>query len=948
MSKYCKDCGQPKHDCCCHHHPVRPTPLPPLPAPYSGDSNYELLGHYWKRIDNLERSFQHVLCDANSTLKVLERRAVHIGGYYSPKTVKLEEGYSAEDGAVYFLTRINHIDSTCKPVIPELRLAYKSTTNSEVKEPMFEASISEIADKMWPANPTLDGGWMGHVVQNGVPLPSNADNDYWTVGFTKRGRLKVYSNRIDPVQLRKDQIYNSMGCYGVTALDGQWTDASYRAQIPNQDTLQARVLMGQNPETKQTFVLSTGAYDNNGMLTRTATDILLGYGCSTVVEMVNGADAAMTDKGRLLFTPEEKERPRMYAYWYISRKRSFTNDYQRELAVLYQKLGAQQWELYLIRNEISDLQNTVGDHESRLASLEARMTAAEASITELLKLVDRVDIIEATIQDIEDRLALAEAQVELNKADIAALKIALASLQATVVELNTLVMMILDSVNELKTIVERIEQYLASLGDLGDIQNIITQLNDHEARIAALETWRPLIAAQITGLRDSIVHETSEREAADSAIWDELNRLSSTYSIRGSVQNYSDLASVTPVATNDGWIVIDDETRGDQTSVYVWSGTDWVYSGRLGIDVANYYDKTEIDNLLAQIEAGIPPDGSFIVNTGSLAQPTASAISVQAPVGNLGLSTSTGPKIEVSETGMLPIDTPYNLGSANAAYTNVFATSARVENINTPGPRLDMSIQNSLFLYAGASQIAPYSDLIVTAGAPSNRFKGVWTDRINNEGTIILATSGDTFAVSASAIMPLSAGKNLGGAGAANTYSNAYISTTHGNLDGNATTATTATNLTTPLTVNGVRADRAGTITVPTSSEVAEYINSYQEQTITPSGATGSLTCRYYTNTKKLYVFGAIVYSNTIPDNATVVFTLPAFVPTPTTYKDVYACTNAFGSATNKICTCNAAIETNKTVRITNNGFPATTNPRSDYDTLQFSWQAIDCYTWDS
>lgn len=399
----CPVCGKPHGSCGCGCH--KPTPIPPLPPPHCG-SPYENDKFLYQKMQECINAVNNLLCGADSTLKAIESRAVNIGGYYDPKTVSVKEGYSGEDGSAYWLTRIRSRDQRCSPVFMELHLAYNDTTNSGTKEDIMHASNVELADKMWPAMQFTDAGWFGHVRQRGIPLPSNITGEYegyFTVGFTRSGRMKWYANTVNPSQLSRDQIENSMGCYGITAINGEFTDASYRQYIPKQTEKVGRVLMGQNPETKDVYIISTGSYENTqGMLTKTCTDILLGYGCTTVAEVATDAASAMTDKGALLYAPLDNNVPRLNAFWFISRKRHFTNDYQYELATLMQKWGAQQWQLYLLRQAVTDMQDQVTDHGNRIDNLEDRVTALEQWRA----------TVEAKLVEIDGELAALDAKID--------------------------------------------------------------------------------------------------------------------------------------------------------------------------------------------------------------------------------------------------------------------------------------------------------------------------------------------------------------------------------------------------------------------------------------------------------------------------------------------------------------------------------------------------------
>lgn len=669
--------------------PPMPSQMPPVPPRHCGTDPYAQMEELRRAVNGSIAAVNQLLDKSCGTLKAIESRAVNIGAYYSPKSVNTRESYSAEDGSKYWLTRVRHKDTAGRPINMELHFAYMDTGNNGVVEPIFEASYVEMADKMFTA--MTDASWFGHVRQNGVPVPSNVDNDYYTMGFTRSGTLKWYQNSVAPSQLSRDQIVNSMGVFGITAIDGQWTDDSYRTHIPTQDEKVPRVLVGQNPESKETFILSTGTFeDTSGMLTKTATDLLTGYGCKTVIEVATGAKVAMLDKGAMLFAPTDNKVPECVAYWYISKKRHFTNDYQRELALLFQQWGAQQWQLSLLRDAVTNVEDDLADVVSRVDNLEDRVVLLETWQTEVN---DKLDEIDGSIADINNQLAALDAKIEQEiqdrkdadevlqgnidaeseareaadkvlqdniNAEEAARIAADEALQQQITDnldiLNQEIQDRITAVQELRAALDveiqaRIDgdtQLLALYEDLraqlvqlqADLNvlanrvetnyNTLYELysglrdsyNQLSAWFADLQATLTAIDNVITGI-NSAINEikqtllTLEECCAEMQDWkltvdadledihDQLTALQSYFSIRGSVQNYSDLADITGQAANDGYIVIDDETREDQTSIYVWDGSEWVYAGRLGIDIANYYTKSEIDALLAGVETDL-------------------------------------------------------------------------------------------------------------------------------------------------------------------------------------------------------------------------------------------------------------------------------------------------------------------------------------------------------
>ena len=116
--------------------------------------------------------------------------------------------------------------------------------------------------------------------------------------------------------------------------------------------------MGQNLETREVIFLVCGNENDvnrKGMTSKACADILLQYGCDIAVELCEGSSAGACDKGSLMFVPDGDNVPNAYAFWYISRKCFFRNDYQRELAELMQNYGRCIWETFLNYKRIVQL-----------------------------------------------------------------------------------------------------------------------------------------------------------------------------------------------------------------------------------------------------------------------------------------------------------------------------------------------------------------------------------------------------------------------------------------------------------------------------------------------------------------------------------------------------------------------------------------------------------------
>lgn len=363
------DCGMPEWNdpCNCHDTPnfcppPKPPfcPQPPVPSVVQGMSLYEAMQDLSNRVNICIDTYNHVMAENYRTLRNLEKQAEENGSYYGPCDIYVEEGYSAEESAAYKIIHKKVVDRRGEPIRLELHFAYNNTTNSKIEQSIDSASKIELADKIFIAQPKTDKGWYGNVIWHGAPLPSDPEASLYSVGFTRSGQMKVYSNSVTADRMISDGIENSMGCSGVLVQNGEITDSAWYENIPDYNIQSSRVLLGQNFTTQEVMIFVTGKENDEnkqGMTSLRCAQILKDYGCNLVVEISEGLNAGAMDKGSLLFTPEDKQMPNAYAFWYISRKCHYRNDYERELAELVQNYGACMWQGYLNKENILDLRN---------------------------------------------------------------------------------------------------------------------------------------------------------------------------------------------------------------------------------------------------------------------------------------------------------------------------------------------------------------------------------------------------------------------------------------------------------------------------------------------------------------------------------------------------------------------------------------------------------------
>lgn len=465
-----------------HMHLHKPQPMQPIPArpvsPYNPSSTMSL----WGEVDKLRQQVNSAVAATNQaahclydTARQISSRAIDEKAYYNPHDVIAEEGYSAEMSAKYTIIRLKDKDCEGFPIRVQLRPAYSNTTNSGIKEECFTASHTELADKLFSAIPA-GSSWYGIPFLDGRPLPSTNDATRYTVGFTKRGTLKVYDNALYTAeQLRRDCITDAMGCAGIICNDGKAAHESQYNLVPGYKAKQSRVCMGQNYDSKETFFLVTGFYDNPGMTTLACGEILARYGCTIAVEICQGASAAALDKGKLIVTPDDATIPETNAYWFISRKCIYRKKSTFEIAIVMQKLGVVDYRSLCNSYAIKDLQFRMDNAEDNIQELFARVGQLEKDVVKL-----REDL----TKEIADRIAADKAL----QAEIDALEALLQKLTETV---NGLISD-MQNLNRLYAgLVDRMESIEADQTAInGRLDHLLTHMETLDTTMASLlEQW---------------------------------------------------------------------------------------------------------------------------------------------------------------------------------------------------------------------------------------------------------------------------------------------------------------------------------------------------------------------------------------------------------------------------------------------------------------------------
>ena len=503
--------------------------MPPVPSVVEGESLYEAVNNCIDRVNVCMDTYNSVMAECYKTLHNLQRAAEENGAYYGPADVWTEEGYDADSSAKYFIIHKRHVDRRGQPIFMELGLAYDNATNSKIEQSIFSASKVKYADKIVVAQPKTEKGWYGKAIWHGAPIQADPAANLWTVGFTKGGFMRVYSNGTGVDTMLADTVFNAMGCSGVLIQDGALTSEMYYNQIPDYNKQTSRVIMGQNIATGEVLILVTG-HENDvnakGMTSIAAANILLQRGATIAVELCEGESAAACDKGQLMFTPETKTVPTAYCFWYITRRRFYKNDYERELAELMQNYGQCIWEGYLNGEKIQDIaadlaaeidraQNAENNLDAAIKAEQARAEAAEGQLN--TKIEAETTRAEAAEKALDAKITAETERAEAAEADLQE-QITNEVNRATAAEAD-----LQEQITEEVTRAKAREDEIA--GDLADEVNRATLEENRLNGLITTETQRAKDAEAT--LQTNIDNEQQAREDADTALGGRIDALSS-------------------------------------------------------------------------------------------------------------------------------------------------------------------------------------------------------------------------------------------------------------------------------------------------------------------------------------------------------------------------------------------------------------------------------------
>ena len=461
--------------------------------PYVPGYNLEQqLNYINDKLDCYMQTYEQVMANCYKTLHDLETTAELNGSYFANCEVNTQEGYNTEQSAIYKIIQIDPCDKNGRSIKMKLNFAYNNTTNSKIEQSIFGASKAVSADKMFIAQPMMENGWYGHVIQQGQLMPSDqTQTTLYTFGFTKHGTMKVYSNAIDVQQLFNDGIENSIGCCAQIIINGALSGEYSTA--PNYNTQTSRICVGQNYQNKKTYILICDVRNDEnhkGLTTEECANILLGYGCNVAVEVNEGNSVFALDKGYPMVDCTENTNG--YCFWYITKAPEFTNTLQAEIVTLYQQQGQCAYDYCLSKKKITGI-------ETDIDSLQDSINTINTSIDNIN---NNIEQLQTDIDNINTNIDAINGNITNIKGDISEINSAIDGINSNLSEITGRVKTCEDNISTLQTNYTALQQL---------VNNINTTVNNHTGSIVTLQ-------GQVGNLQTSLTAVQSQLTSMDNTV----------------------------------------------------------------------------------------------------------------------------------------------------------------------------------------------------------------------------------------------------------------------------------------------------------------------------------------------------------------------------------------------------------------------------------------------
>lgn len=643
-------CTPPPYDhsindepCNCNPAPMRPDPMcpippvKPVPPMIQGYSIPEAMNYTISRVNECIRQWNEISGNCFQAMNECVAAARMNDVYYDDCEVHYQEGYSTEDSCTYSIIEKKSVDRHGKPIFVKLGLAYDNSTNSGVKQPIFDVSFIKRANMVITAVPTSQNTWNGPAVYQGAPIPGTEDENGFVYGFNRHGALKWFGANVTQQALCQNQMVDVIGgC--IPAI----TDGSLTTQIAEYTKKGAVTAIGWRNSDNSTFFFQAGNQDQPGMAPVNVAKLLLDNGCTTGVitsfienENLNESNG-MLYLGQMCQAPTAGKEPENLAYWYITKGPCFNNSFRDTIAELVQQVGKNAWRNYLLGVEVSYFDERITQNYEDIQEEIARAMQAENWLQENInKEVERAMTAEGYLQtniNAEVNRATAAEQAEKERAMAAEealdAKIEAETTRATNAE-NDLHQQIVDETSRAKQAETANTEAIAA-------EKLRAQTRENEIQTALDSEIAKRIAAD-NDIINAIEQEVLARRAADTALQNSIDATKNE--LKGDIQDVQDsVNSITGGQTNLPYLKLTGGTlsgpvnfssqdtitlgRGPTadmeaaTKLYVDNAVAAGGGGGSGGDVSKEYVDEQISNVQSQIDGKVSKTGDTM--TGAL------------------------------------------------------------------------------------------------------------------------------------------------------------------------------------------------------------------------------------------------------------------------------------------------------------------------------------------
>lgn len=350
--------------------------LPPI-TPVPGTSAEEQMERVYAKVNELINKQNEYTEKVYGAYDEIVHSAICNDAYYNE--IRTEEAYLPEAGATYKVTHIPFTDRAGQPIFLQLGLAFDNTAVTGTPEPSSHASERFLADKLVPATNVPDvqavadeaNTYSTLSVWKTAPIPLTDTSLPYVMGVTDSGFIKYYAKpkSSEPVttidtQMHNDHIVNAMDVQGILVLDGTATPDMYAS---NKDSQVTRTAIGMNYVTKERFIVVASHVTSEQLA-----NILVGFKCTIAVETANDANATVMDKGVYQYIPESfsatttPTAPQTRAFWYITKRRFYKNEYVEDVARLTQRTGQSLYENFLTLKAVDSIKEFAKELDQRL------------------------------------------------------------------------------------------------------------------------------------------------------------------------------------------------------------------------------------------------------------------------------------------------------------------------------------------------------------------------------------------------------------------------------------------------------------------------------------------------------------------------------------------------------------------------------------------------------